>query len=89
LGKSVESVKNDNLNIWSSSKMPIRQFKVIDVEAGTYEKSKRHIEELEVLRVVKKYCEETLDDKEVDRTPEWLIKLVRFLIFQHFPVMYS
>lgn len=58
-----------------------RAFEVIDLEPETYERTNRFIEELEVLRVIKKYCEETRDDKEADRTPEWLLNLVRL----HFP----
>jgi hypothetical protein len=76
-GTLVESDKNDILELRSSSAMIRRPFQVIDLEAETYKETKHVIEELEVLRVVKKYCEGTKDDKEVVRTLEWLLRLVR------------
>jgi hypothetical protein len=77
LNTSVESNKKDILELRSSSAMPRRPFEVVDLEARTYKKTRSFIEELEVLRVIKKHCEETRDDKEVDRTPQWLLQLVR------------
>ena len=69
--------------------MPRRPFQVVDFDQETFKKTRHVIEELEVLRVIKKYCERTRDDKEVVRTLEWLIRLVRTRSPEFLHLLYS